>query len=115
MKTLIIINDPPYGTERMYNALRLGAVLLREGRSEVSVFLMADAVLGAKAGQRTPEGYYNVERMLRRILSGGSVLLCGTCLDARGLKDEELMPGCLRSTMEVLAEATLSADRVLTF
>jgi len=23
MKTLFIINDPPYGTERVYNALRL--------------------------------------------------------------------------------------------
>jgi uncharacterized protein involved in oxidation of intracellular sulfur len=29
MKTLFIINDPPYGTERVYNALRLAHALLK--------------------------------------------------------------------------------------
>ena len=28
MKTLFILNDPPYGTERCYNALRLAHTLL---------------------------------------------------------------------------------------
>ncbi len=30
MKTLIILNDPPYGTERSYNALRLEQILSRK-------------------------------------------------------------------------------------
>ncbi len=117
MKTLLIINDPPYGTERMYNALRLASTLLKDTANHVSVFLMADAVSGCKAGQKTPDGYYNVERMLRRITSSaqGEVLLCSTCLDARGIKDEEVMPGARRSSMEELAAATAAADKVLVF
>ena len=116
MKVLFIINDPSYGTERAYNALRLAhALLKKEPETEVTVFLMADAVLAAKAGQKTPDGYYNVERMLRRLAGQGRVLLCGTCLDARGLADAELMGGARRSTMDELAAATLAADKVLVF
>ena len=117
MKTLCIINDPPYGTERVYNALRLALALLKkESSTEVTVFLMADSVVAAKAGQKTPDGYYNVERMLKRVLSGnGKVLLCGTCMDARGLDDAALMAGARRSTMDELAAATVDADKVLVF
>ena len=69
-----------------------------------------------KAQQKTPDGYYNVERMLKRVLSGkGSVLLCGTCMDARGLDDAELLEGTRRSTMDELATATAEADKVLVF
>lgn len=117
MKSLFIINDPPYGTERTYNALRLAhALAKKEPASEITVFLMADAVLAAKGGQRTPEGFYNIERMLKRVLSArGQVLLCGTCMDARGLTDSELMEGARRSTMNELAAATVEADKVLVF
>jgi uncharacterized protein involved in oxidation of intracellular sulfur len=117
MKTLLILNDPPYGSERCYNALRLaGALLKNDQEAEVSVFLMADAVVAAKAGQRTPEGYYSIERMLKRVLAGnGRVLLCGTCMDARGLGETEMMEGARRSTMDELAAETLAADKVLVF
>jgi uncharacterized protein involved in oxidation of intracellular sulfur len=117
MKILLIINDPPYGTERVYNALRLALVLLKKDPSaQVTVFLMADAVLAAKAQQKTPEGYYNVERMLKRVVaSKGSVLLCGTCMDARGIGDKELTEAARRSTMDELAAATVQADKVLIF
>jgi uncharacterized protein involved in oxidation of intracellular sulfur len=117
VKSLFIINDPPYGTERVYNALRLAhALIKKDTASEVTVFLMADAVLAAKATQKTPEGFYNVERMLKRVLAAnGRVLLCGTCMDARGLADSELMQGARRSTMDELAAATIAADKVLVF
>jgi uncharacterized protein involved in oxidation of intracellular sulfur len=79
MKILFVLNDPPYGTERAYNALRL-ALLKQEAQAGVTVFLMADAVTAAKAGQKTPDGYYNIERMLTRVLArNGTILLCGTC------------------------------------
>ena len=76
MRYLFVLNDPPYGTERSYNGLRLANSLLKtdEG-AELSVFLMADAVLCAKAGQQTPEGYYNIERTLKPIIRRGQVHL----------------------------------------
>lgn len=117
MRTLFILNDPPYGSERVYNALRLAhALMKRDMDTEITMFLMADAVVGARKGQKTPDGYYNVERMLKRVLTGkGRVLLCGTCMDARGMTDEDVMQGPTRSTMDELAEATASTDKVLVF
>jgi len=116
MKALFIINDPPYGTERTYNALRLAHALLKQQPMEVTVFLLADAVLSAKSQQKTPDGYYNIERMMKRIIAGkGIILLCGTCMDARGIGDGELIEGARRSSMDELATATLEADKVLVF
>lgn len=115
MKALIVLNDPPYGTERTYNGLRLAHALARQGAA-VTVFMLGDAVVGAKTGQKTPEGFYNVEKMIGRLLAGkGEVLLCGTCLDARGIAPEELIAGTVRSDMPTLAAAALAADRVLVF
>lgn len=114
MKALIIINDPPYGTERLYNGLRLAHALIKNDH-DVTVFLMADAVSAAKAGQKTPDGYYNAERMLRRVVQRGKVLLCGTCLDARGITESDLLEAATRSTMDELASETSLADKVLVF
>jgi uncharacterized protein involved in oxidation of intracellular sulfur len=75
-----------------------------------------NAVLCAKAWQKTPDGYYNLERMLGRVLSDkGRVLMCGTCMDARGLVEGDMMEGATRSNMDELAQATLAADKVLVF
>ena len=116
MKIHFILNDPPYGTERYFNALRLALALQKaDPAPEVSVFLMADAVGCAKAGQTTPDGYYNLESMIKGVASKARVLLCGTCLDARGISDGELVKGTQRSTMPELAQLTLEADKVLIF
>ena len=119
MKTLMILNDPPYGTERTYNGLRLALNLLKKtegGDLDLTVFLMGDAVASAKVGQQTPSGYYNLERMLKGVVTRkGRVLLCGTCMDARALRDEEIVAGCARSSLDELTDASLSADRVLVF
>jgi len=114
MKTLILLNDPPYGTERSFNGLRLAKALVDAG-VDVVVFLMADAVACAKRGQRVPNGYYSIERMLKPISRAGEVLLCGTCMDARGLSEDELVDGVRRSTMDELARNTIEADRTLVF
>lgn len=117
MKHLILLNDPPYGTERSFNGLRVAHALIKhDPEAELTIFLTADAVLCAKAGQKTPDGYYNLERMIHRvILTKGRVLMCGTCMDARGLTADEMIEGAARSTMDELAEASLAADKVMVF
>ena len=70
---LFIINDSPYGNERPYNALRLALNLVKRPDASVRVFLVGDGVNCAIAGQKTPEGYYNVERMLKSLAKRGEV------------------------------------------
>ena len=116
MKMLMILNDAPYGSERTYNALRLADVMLTlEEELELSVFLVGDAVLCAKKGQQTPQGFYNIERMLKPVLRRGLVLVCTTCMDARGMTDAELLEGCRRAKLGELGNLTLDAEKVLTF
>ena len=116
MHVLIVANDAPYGSERTYNALRLaGALLQSEPELELTLFLLGDAVACAKAGQSTPQGYYNVERMLVPIVRKGHVLACETCLAARGLAGAGLAEGCRAAKLGELANLVLDADKVLTF
>lgn len=113
--TLFIVNDAPYGSERPYNALRLaGALTAREGQ-QVRVFLLADAVACARAGQKIPEGYYNLELMLGKVLRRGEVALCGTCMDARGMTETDMLEGARRSNLAELADWTAEANKVLVF
>lgn len=116
MNTLIILNDPPYGTERSYNGLRLAGALAKREGAAVRVFLMGDAAACAKSGQQVPQGYYNLSRMLRLVSQHrGEIGVCGSCMDARGLQDADLVQGSRRSTLEELTDWTLWADRVLVF
>lgn len=112
---LFILNDAPYGDERAYNGLRLAVALAGRAGYAVRVFLMSDAVGCAKAGQKVPQGYYNVGLMLGRVLHHGEVGLCGTCMDARGLADGDMAAGTRRSTLGELADWTAEADQVLVF
>ena len=115
-RTLIILNDPPYGSERSYNGLRLAGALAKDESVELKVFLMGDSVACARAGQDTPKGYYNVERMLRLVTNHrGEVGTCGSCMDARGLGDVALTDGVHRSSLEELASWTGWADKVIVF
>jgi uncharacterized protein involved in oxidation of intracellular sulfur len=116
MKTLLILNDPPYGTERSYNGLRLAGGLAKRESEAVKVFLMGDAASCAKGGQKVPQGYYNLGRMLQVVAQhGGQIGVCGSCMEARGLEDTDLVQGSRRSTLEELTDWTLWADRVLVF
>ncbi len=117
MKILIIINDAPYGTEKAYNALRLAIQLGKDHETaEVRIFLMADAVACAVPNQNTPNGYYNIERMLKLALNkGAKVKLCGSCTEARGLKNVPLLEGTEISSMAELAQWTVDSDKILTF
>lgn len=116
MRMVIVANDAPYGSERTYNALRLASALLTsESELELTLFLLGDAVACAKAGQVTPQGYYNVERMIGAVTRRGLVLACETCLAARGIKAEDLAEGCRPAKLGELANLVLDAEKVMTF
>ena len=117
MKVLIIINDAPYGTEKAYNALRLASQILKDYETtELCVFLMADAVGCAIPNQNTPNGYYNIERMLKIVVNKkGKVKICTSCVEARGLKDLKFVDGAELSTMKELTQWVMESDRVITF
>jgi uncharacterized protein involved in oxidation of intracellular sulfur len=116
MKTLFILNDPAYGTERSYNGLRLAHALAKRDGEGVRVFLIGDGVSCAKRGQKVPNGYYNLESMLKGVANrGGEIAVCGSCIDVRGIGEAELAEGAARGSMEQLASWTAEADRVLVF
>jgi uncharacterized protein involved in oxidation of intracellular sulfur len=116
MKTLFILNDAPYGSERSYNGLRLAGTLSKAEGEEVKVFLIGDAASCAKGGQKVPEGFYNIQLMLGRVLRNRTeVGVCGTCMDARGIADPELAEGTRKSTLAELTSWTQWADKVIVF
>jgi len=116
MQILIVIHDSPYGSERPYQALRLADALLQiEDDVELTVYLTADAVSCAKQGQSTPDGYYNVARMLKPILRKGSVMACRTCMEARGFESSDLIQGVVGTRLGDLAQLVLEADKVLVY
>lgn len=115
-KILLILHDPPYGTERSYNGLRLAGSLAKRSEMQVRVFLFGDAVGCAVANQRVPDGYYHLDRMLTAVMRRGSeVGCCGTCMDARAIADASLVDGVRRSNLEEATDWTLWADKVVTF
>lgn len=116
MKHLLILNDPAYGTERSYNGFRLASSLASRPGNDVRVFLMGDAVTCAIRGQRTPNGYYNLERMINAAAAKRAEIgCCGGCLEARGITAELLAEGARRSSLDELTEWTIWADKVITF
>ncbi len=116
MKTLFVLNDAPYGSERSYNALRLAGSLSKAEGEEVKIFLIGDAASCAKGGQKVPEGFYNIQVMLgRAVRNRGEVGVCGTCMDARAITDSELMEGVHKSSLVELTSWTQWADKVIVF
>ncbi len=116
MKTLFILNDGPYGSERTYNGLRLAGAIARQEASEVRVFLIGDAASAAQKGQKVSPGFYNVEVMLGNVTRHQGVIgICGTCMEARGITENDIAEGTHKSTLAELAEWTTWADKVLVF
>jgi uncharacterized protein involved in oxidation of intracellular sulfur len=94
----IIANDSPYGLEKPWNAFRLASTATSES-IQVKLFLMGDSVTSAKKGQQTPQGYYNMGKMLEALLTKGvKVNVCGTCINARGLDIHEMVEGVERGS-----------------
>jgi uncharacterized protein involved in oxidation of intracellular sulfur len=116
MNVLVVLNDAPYGLERTYQGLRMADAMLKlEEDLDLTLYLSNDAVLCAKSGQKTPDGYYNVERMLKPIIRRGTVMVCRRCADARGLTSDDLMDGVRIVTLGEAAEMALEADKTLVY
>ncbi len=110
-----ILNDPPYGTEKSYNALRLAMATVKGGNA-VKVFMFADAVFCGLKGQKTPDGYYNVEKMLLYLVRKNcEVYACGSCMDTRGLKEELLSDGVRKGDLVTLAKWVQESEKCLVF
>lgn len=113
---LIISNGAAYGSESLFNSLRL-AIALKEQDASLSLklFLMSDAVTAALKGQRPGEGY-NIQQMLEILTAQNvPVLLCKTCAEGRGISELPFIEGVEIGTLVQLAKWTLQADKVLTF
>ncbi|MBJ9051399.1 DsrE/DsrF/TusD sulfur relay family protein [Citrobacter freundii] len=115
-KIVIVANGAAYGSESLFNSLRL-AIALREqeGDLDLRLFLMSDAVTAGLRGQKPAEGY-NIQQMLEILtVQNVPVKLCKTCTDGRGITTLPLIDGVAVGTLVELAQWTLAADKVLTF
>nr|WP_318381501.1 DsrE/DsrF/TusD sulfur relay family protein [uncultured Enterobacter sp.] len=115
-KIVIVANGAAYGSESLFNSLRL-AIALREQDADLDLrlFLMSDAVTAGLRGQKPAEGY-NIGQMLEILTAQGvPVKLCKTCTDGRGISDLALIDGVAIGTLVELAQWTLASDKVLTF
>lgn len=111
----IVINEAAYGKERAWNALRLAMAMMVKNM-RVNIFLLEDGVTLAKRGQHPPEGYYNLEKMLTDLVqSGAKVRACGTCLQARGMSQNDLVSGVEVGKMLDLVQWVKESMSVLTF
>ncbi len=111
----IVLQDAPYGNEKVWNALRLSQDLLSVG-SQVRIFLYGDSVTGAKKGQNPPKGYYNIGDMIKGLLEKGvEVRSCLTCTSARGLTQEDFIDGVVIGKTIDLARWVGEGGQVMVF
>jgi uncharacterized protein involved in oxidation of intracellular sulfur len=114
----MILSSAPYGDEKVWNALRLAKALIGFGKDmKVNIFLTGDAVVTAKKGQKPPEGFYNLEKMLKGLADHGvAVVVCTTCVSTRGLTKDDLIEGAkIGSTSGDLAKWVKESQKVLSF
>lgn len=111
----IILHDAPYGSEKSYNGLRTAMTMQKREGIQLNLFLFANATTCALPNQVTPDGYYNIGRMIRSVARKGKVGACGACLDIRGLKNVQLIEGVQRSSMNELTDWILASDKIISF
>lgn len=111
----IILQDAPYGNEKVWNALRLSQALAAIGTG-VRIFLYGDAVFAAKTGQMPPKGYYNIGEMMKGLVEKGvEVRSCLTCTSARGLIQADFIEGVAIGKTLDLARWVAEGGQVMTF
>ena len=108
----IVIGDGAYTSERPYTMLRFAFTSLLEGH-KINIFLVEDGVFVGKKNQN-PSSYDNLEKWFKDIIEeGGVVKACGVCTKARGVANEELIPGIEITTMNGFVNMCVEADNVL--
>jgi uncharacterized protein involved in oxidation of intracellular sulfur len=113
MTYLFIFNDSPYQSQRVVNGLRLAASLASRNNT-VHVFLFGDGIISGVARVNAADSGYNVQETLRVLASRKiSIKACKTCMEARGVRQEDLADGVQRGTLDELAEWTEEAEKVL--
>ena len=114
-RIVIVANGAAYGSESLFNSLRLAIALKEQQPLDLKLFLMSDAVTAGLRGQKPAEGY-NIQQMLEILTAQNvPVRLCKTCTDGRGVTGLPLIDGVAIGTLVELAQWTLEADKVLTF
>jgi uncharacterized protein involved in oxidation of intracellular sulfur len=114
MTYLFIFNDSPHGHQRAYNGLRLAAALAR--KATLRVFLLGDGVVCGLAGLTPANADYNPQELLRMIAATGAAMAaCGTCLEARGISPDALIPEVRRGTMDELVAWIEESGQVISF
>jgi uncharacterized protein involved in oxidation of intracellular sulfur len=53
--------------------------------------------------------------MLKPVLRRGRILLCGTCMDARGIQDAEIAEEKRRSKLDEFTQFSVAADELIVF
>ena len=61
------------------------------------------------------EALQALDRMLKPLLRRGEVALCGSCMDACGLREEQLVEGARRSVLEELTDWTPWSEKTIGF
>ncbi|MBY6019581.1 DsrE family protein [Halomonas denitrificans] len=113
---LLVAHDSPYGSEKLYNALRIALAMQEHADQPIQqkLFLMSDAAVAALSGQQTPDLSYHIGQMLEILLAQGvKVSVCRTCAEARGLSQDRLIEGVTIGTLVELTHDTLAADKVI--
>jgi len=114
-KITIVLQDAPYGNEKVWNAIRLSEALMAVGVG-VRIFLYGDSVVSAKKGQTTPTGFYNIGDMVAGLIKKGvEVRACLTCAKARGIRQEDYIEGAIIGKTLDLAHWIKEGGQVMVF
>lgn len=113
-KTLgMILWTTPYGFQNTGTALRLAKTALQKGYS-VKLFATGDGVHNFTKDQKA-SGIPNAEKQFSELMKTGlRVELCGTCLNFRGIKNEEITSGAERSNLKNLFSMIQHSDACIT-
>lgn len=112
---LIILSHPPFDGDVTWNALRLAGSLL-ERKCAVRIFVMNDAIDVVRQGSMPAEAEFDLQAMLRGLLSKGARLkICTTCLNRCGIGHGDVIPEAPMATMADLAAWVAGAGQVVTF
>ncbi len=85
-------------------------------RHSIKMFCYGDGVAVMKNGQEPMRNFINIGNEIGELINNGlEVVVCGSCARARGIKENELIPGArIGKTGKDLPELISWADRVIT-